>query len=82
MAYRKIHIGKDVWEYVVGKEGVKIINPNKKGCAWVKNHVILGVTAEQHKTDLRQLYDDDYDCYLSYPIVPGDIKKYIEKNLL
>jgi hypothetical protein len=80
MSYRKLHIGKDTWEYVVGKERVKIKGPNKN--AYVPKYIFDDYTKEEYVAELQQLYDDDYEPVIKIAVRPQQIKKYIEEKLL
>jgi len=81
MGYRRIHIEKEVWEYIVGG-GVKIRSPKGK-VIWVKNYILLGKTFEEYKTDLHRAYEEhDMDRGIGYKITPSNIKMYIENYLI
>ena len=79
MSYRKLHIGKDIWEYVIGTQGVKIRNP-KGEVNWVPIYTCLGLTKEEYKE--KGLYEDEYGDrgFYSVAVGPGDVKKYIENK--
>ena len=49
MAYRKLVIGDDTWEFIAGKEGVKIRSPKGK-CTWVRKYELFGLTEEKFET--------------------------------
>ena len=46
MAYRKIHINGDIWEYSIGS-GVKI-KSNKVKSVWVKIYKVAGMIKEEY----------------------------------
>ena len=81
MSYRKLTIGKDVWEYSVG-QGAKIRSPKGK-CTWVDGWELMGFESKQaYKNYMWDLNKDEDDCYRhTEPITPKMIKDYIEKNL-
>ena len=80
MSYRKLHIGKEMWEYVVGKEGVKIRGPNKN--TYVPKYIFDGYTEGEYRAARQTLYDDDYEPIIKIAVTPRQIKKYIEEELL
>ena len=84
MAYRKLKLEEinEVWEYVIGKEGVKMRSPEGK-CTWKRKYEIHGYTKEQHLDNLHDYYDHCADCYGPdlYETGPGDVKRYILENL-
>lgn len=80
MAYRKLHIGKDVWEYSTGS-GVKIRSPNGE-VAWTPLYAVLGMTREQYEHEIWQRGEDSDGEFRGFAVAPSHIKKYIEKNLL
>ena len=90
---RAIHLNGQAWFYVIGKSGVKIRKP-QGGTAWVKIHVILGMTyAEWSKAlgdyqssrceDSRLGFFCDVCNEKARPVAltPRVIKEYIRKNL-
>ena len=83
MAYRTLMIDKEPWEFIVGKEGVKIRDPQGK-CTWVRKHVLFGYTLEAFEAKCREFWfdaDDDY-CGEPFAVGPGDVRRHIEANLL
>jgi len=81
MSYRKIVIGKDTWEYIVGKEGVKFRSPEGE-TSWVLKYRILGLTTDQFIRDVRANFDADDDYVELYQIKPSNIREYIENALM
>ena len=81
MSYRKLHIGKDVWEYVIGKEGAKIRSPEGK-VTWIPKYTLVGQSKEEYRAEYQELIDDDYDGPPKIAIGPSHVKKHIEDNLI
>lgn len=77
MSYRKLDIDGKMWNYVIGKVGVKIKSPKDKS-TWVENYNVAGITKESYQAILRR-DDDEGIPHLS--IGPGDVRKYIDKHL-
>ena len=80
MAYRKLEINGEIWEYSVGK-GAKIRSPKGKS-VWIDGWELLGFESEnQYK---QQIIDSncDEDEYPTIPITPAIIRKYIEGKLI
>ena len=77
MSYRKLDIDGEVWNYVIGKAGVKIKSPNDKS-TWVENYNIVGITKESYQAILNQ---DEDDGVQHLAIGPGEVRKYIDKHL-
>ena len=79
MSYRKLDIDGEVWNYVIGKAGVKIKSPNDKS-TWVENYNIYynvaSIKGDDTARKIRLTYDDN-----GLAIGPGEVRKYIDKHL-
>lgn len=82
MSYRKVHIGKEVWEYSAGRGfGAKIRSPTGK-VSWVSIADLCGKTAEQIERENREFADFDCETNWQDPLSPGLVKGYIERHLV
>jgi hypothetical protein len=72
MAYRKLHINKDVWQYSVGRSNVHIKGPN-------------GVNFNCQKQELATRIEcgcgEGYSCYDVSGVKPGAVKRFIESKI-
>lgn len=85
MAYRKLHINNDVWEYCVGAVGVKIKGTKKasncKVSDWIQKYKLFGMTEEEFNQKRHDFYVDcDFDHTFSLAVGPADVKNHILKN--
>jgi len=72
MSYRKLILKSGKWNYTIGKRDVVVRGPDRKrtvvGC-----HVLAG------------MHPDHWDDYIDNQgpgLGPGDVRKYIEENLV
>ena len=79
MGYRTLTIRDETWEYILGKEGVKIRDPQGK-CTWVRKYIFLGLTKEQYIAEIHKHFDADDDFKEIIALTPGIIKEYILKQ--
>ena len=76
MHYRKLHIGNEVWEFVIGS-GAKIRNPKGK-VTWIEGWRLLGYESKQAWEKV--MAEDDGDSVEA--IIPSMVKRFIEENLI
>ena len=79
MAYRKLQLNNEDWEYIIGDKGVKMRSPKGK-CTWAPHHEILGMTKEQYRDKIWTMSLDEYGDHsgnTTIAIGPGDVKRYI-----
>jgi hypothetical protein len=74
MSYRKLSIDGEIWNYVIGKAGVKIKSPNDKS-TWVENYKMVGIG------EYETIIEDSINGISSFAFGPGDVRKYIDKHL-
>jgi len=75
MAYRKIHIGKDIWQYTVGGSHVHIKGPNGVNFTCKKGEV--GEEIPINKYDRMEL-----NTVMQYAVKPELVKKFLLKKTL
>jgi len=78
MAYRKLTIYDEIWEYSLGKGGVKVRDPQGK-CQWYSKYELLDLTKQEYNASQRKYEDDGY-YGTQYPLTPGLVKKHILKQ--
>jgi len=76
MGYRTLTINNETWEYIIGKEGVKIRDPHGK-CTWARKYTLFGLTEEQYETEVQKRFDADDDFHEILTMTPGIVKEYI-----
>ena len=72
MAYRKLHIGKNLWQYTVGRSNVHIKGPNG---------VSFNASKNELSTSIGCSCGPEYDCYGYYGVKPSGVKKFIESKI-
>lgn len=75
MSMRKIHLGKDVWEYKIGKSNIVIFSPTREKT--VISYTDVPGWDEWFESEVEK----EPWTYLSFEVTPGKIKAYIEQNL-
>lgn len=80
MSYRKIHIKNNIYEYVVGKRGVKIRNPDGS-VWWIEKYKVKGMSIKEFYKEMERI-DPDGDGRFDIGITPQNLKDYILKMKL